>query len=629
MQDQFDKLAEKDKVILSLTEKTKEEIKGLKQELTLLKNNPESKAILSLTEKTKTEVSSIKKQIKSIEEKFVRGEKGDVGPKGSTGPKGDIGSIGPKGDKGDKGTDGITGKDGKPGIKGDKGDQGEKGETGLKGDQGEKGEIGEIGSQGIQGEKGDQGEKGEIGSQGIQGEKGIDGKQGSKGETGLQGIQGQKGDKGDKGDTGLKGDKGETGLQGIQGQKGDKGDKGDKGEIGSQGIKGEKGDKGEKGEKGEKGDSASIEPIVEQFEQNLSTHKREILNNLNKLKLSGSGSGSYWLNDLGDTDHNRVIAATDGQALVYDATIKKWVPGDIGYTGSLGYTGSQGDLGFTGSKGDIGFTGSLGFTGSKGDIGFTGSLGYTGSAGVGYTGSKGDLGYTGSAGVGYTGSSSNLYYGSFHSDNTTTLTASINSNTTDPLAVVSTTGFPSSGALLIGQEVLTYTGKDATNFTGITRGVSSSNSATHSNGSYVSVAQVTTAGVAATAYIDATDLSNGVILNSSTSEITITNAGTYNIMFSAQTANASNAPDDIVIWFVVDGNHIPSSASYVTIPSIHANVTGSAICAANIFNTFTAGQKLTLEWTSIGGSGILTTYPQVNNTIPASPAIILTVNKIS
>jgi len=569
MQDQFDKLAEKDKVILSLTEKTKEEIKGLKQELTLLKNNPESKAILSLTEKTKTEVSSIKKQIKSIEEKFVRGEKGDVGPKGSTGPKGDIGSIGPKGDKGDKGTDGITGKDGKPGIKGDKGDQGEKGETGLKGDQGEKGEIGEIGSQG------------------IQGEKGIDGKQGSKGETGLQGIQGQKGDKGDKGD---------------------------KGEIGSQGIKGEKGDKGEKGEKGEKGDSASIEPIVEQFEQNLSTHKREILNNLNKLKLSGSGSGSYWLNDLGDTDHNRVIAATDGQALVYDATIKKWVPGDIGYTGSLGYTGSQGDLGFTGSKGDIGFTGSLG---------------YTGSAGVGYTGSKGDLGYTGSAGVGYTGSSSNLYYGSFHSDNTTTLTASINSNTTDPLAVVSTTGFPSSGALLIGQEVLTYTGKDATNFTGITRGVSSSNSATHSNGSYVSVAQVTTAGVAATAYIDATDLSNGVILNSSTSEITITNAGTYNIMFSAQTANASNAPDDIVIWFVVDGNHIPSSASYVTIPSIHANVTGSAICAANIFNTFTAGQKLTLEWTSIGGSGILTTYPQVNNTIPASPAIILTVNKIS
>lgn len=101
--------------------------------------------------------------------------------------------------------------------------------------------------------------------------------------------------------------------------------------------------------------------------------------------------------------------------------------GSLGFTGSLGYTGSKGDTGFTGSRGDTGFTGSqgnigftgsrgftgsqgdTGYTGSKGDIGFTGSqgdIGYTGSRGAtGFTGSQGDLGYTGSKGdIGYTGS---------------------------------------------------------------------------------------------------------------------------------------------------------------------------------------------------------------------------------
>ena len=77
----------------------------------------------------------------------------------------------------------------------------------------------------------------------------------------------------------------------------------------------------------------------------------------------------------------------------------------IGYTGSqstiIGYTGSDGvgytgSLGYTGSQGEIGYTGSLGYTGSIGDTGYTGSFGYTGS--IGFTGSFGDTGYTGSMG---------------------------------------------------------------------------------------------------------------------------------------------------------------------------------------------------------------------------------------
>ena len=87
----------------------------------------------------------------------------------------------------------------------------------------------------------------------------------------------------------------------------------------------------------------------------------------------------------------------------------------LGYTGSIGYTGSQG-AGFTGSSAS-GYTGSAGPAGQFAGLGYTGSAaGYTGSTGAGYTGS---FGYTGSqgipgvfAGIGYVGSPGAGYVGS-------------------------------------------------------------------------------------------------------------------------------------------------------------------------------------------------------------------------
>jgi hypothetical protein len=225
--------------------------------------------------------------------------------------------------------------------------------------------------------------------------------------------------------------------------------------------------------------------------------------------------------------------------------------------------------------------------------------------------------------------SSNFYYGAFHSDNQTTLTADINSNSTSPLAVASTAGFPSSGGLLIGTEMLSYTGKTASTFTGITRGVQGSSGATHDNGDYVSVAQVGAALTPQTVLLDVTDLSNGVTLNTATSEITIVHAGVYNIMFSIQTACSDNSPDDIIIWFNLNGNPIPSTASHITTPAIHANVPGSTIVAANIFYTFAAGDKVTLKWCSISGKSGIATYPSPVAGIPISPGVIVTVNQIA
>ena len=221
------------------------------------------------------------------------------------------------------------------------------------------------------------------------------------------------------------------------------------------------------------------------------------------------------------------------------------------------------------------------------------------------------------------------YYGAFDSDYQTALNGGINSNSTAPIAVTSTSGWPATGALLIGQEFISYTGISGNTFTGITRGVAGSNGATHANGAAVSFAQVAAANTATTVVIDHTNLSNGVTLNASTHEVTIVNAGVYNCQFSVQTACADNAPDDIAVWFVVDGTAVASSASYVTTQQIHAGHLGAAIMTVNLFYQFTAGQRLTLKWVTLAGTSVITSYPSVSSpAIPASPSVIFTVNQV-
>ena len=66
----------------------------------------------------------------------------------------------------------------------------------------------------------------------------------------------------------------------------------------------------------------------------------------------------------------------------------------------------------------------------------------------------------------------NFPYGAFHQDGVTTLSANITNVSTTPISVASTSGFPSSGYILIGSEIIQYTSKTATTFDGtVTRGV--------------------------------------------------------------------------------------------------------------------------------------------------------------
>ena len=301
--------------------------------------------------------------------------------------------------------------------------------------------------------------------------------------------------------------------------------------------------------------------------------------------------------------------------------------GATGPQGSTGATGLNGATGATGLNGATGATGLNGATGATGVNGSTGATGFNGATGA--TGSSGPTGATGATGPqGATGVSPNVYYGQFIFDNETTLSASINSNSTDPIAVVSTNNFSASGYIRIGSEIIQFTSKTSTSFTGITRGVAGSNGANHTSGAGVTQAQVTSAGVPTNLILDVADITNGTTLDATTGNVTIEHAGLYNLQFSAQIENYGNDFADTLIWFQANGTPIPVSSSYATTPAIHGGTPGATIMTVNLLYNFNANSNVSLGWTSVDGTTAITSIPS-SGQLPQSPGVIFTVIKFA
>lgn len=225
------------------------------------------------------------------------------------------------------------------------------------------------------------------------------------------------------------------------------------------------------------------------------------------------------------------------------------------------------------------------------------------------------------------GAITNLFYGSFIFDSETALTSAITTpSSTANIQVGSTTGFSTSGYLRVGLEIISYTGKTGTTFTGITRGVATSNNTSHPIGTGVSQAQWSAANTPTQVIIDETELSSGVTL-SGTGDITIANPGIYNIQFSMQFENFGNDYDDVVVWYKVGGVNVPKSASYTTIQAEHSNSPGATIMTINIFYNCVGGEVVTLHWQSKKGTSVIASIHS-NGAVPQSPAVILTVNKV-
>lgn len=223
--------------------------------------------------------------------------------------------------------------------------------------------------------------------------------------------------------------------------------------------------------------------------------------------------------------------------------------------------------------------------------------------------------------------------GAFHQDGYTTLTNAIpNSSSTATIVVGSTAGFASAGTILIGQELISYTGKTATTFTGITRSVYGSSGSSHAAGVYVSEAQgVASATTALAIPFDTTDASNQVALDPlDNTKVVFNLPGYYNIQFSIQLINATSSIDNVTLWFRQNTVDIPNTAGIVSIPAKHAGGIGAAIISWNLVVAVNAGDNIQLMMASNSGNTVAGTYPPGTAPVhPASPSVILTATFVS
>lgn len=223
--------------------------------------------------------------------------------------------------------------------------------------------------------------------------------------------------------------------------------------------------------------------------------------------------------------------------------------------------------------------------------------------------------------------------GAFHQDGYTTLTNAIpNSSSTANIVVGSTTGFATAGTILIEQELISYTGKTATSFTGITRSEYGSTGSSHSAGVYVSEAQgVASASTALAIPFDTTDTSNQVSLDpADNTKIVFDIAGYYNIQFSVQLVNCTSSIDNATLWFRQNTVDIANTAGIVSIPAKHAGGVGAAIVSWNLIVAVNAGDNIQLMMASDSGDTVAATYPPGTSPVhPASPAVILTATFVS
>ena len=222
-------------------------------------------------------------------------------------------------------------------------------------------------------------------------------------------------------------------------------------------------------------------------------------------------------------------------------------------------------------------------------------------------------------------------YGAFHQDGTTTLSANITNVSTTPISVASTDSFPSAGWILIESEIIQYTAKTSTTFTGITRGVLGTTNVAHTAGAAISEVQGTGSPTTiGTVLLNNTDYSNGVYTSADFSKVYFDYAGTYNIQISVQLLNFTTSDDNVTMWFRKNGVDVAASASIEEVNAKHGSSPGARILAFNVFLDVVNGDYISLAWTSDSGNSVVATYPAGTSPVhPVSPALILTAQFVS
>ena len=142
------------------------------------------------------------------------------------------------------------------------------------------------------------------------------------------------------------------------------------------------------------------------------------------------------------------------------------------------------------------------------------------------------------------------------------------------------------------------------------------------------VAANTTTAYAVT--FNTTDFSNGVTV-ASNSRITVADAGIWNLQFSIQFTNTTNASQDVDVWFRVNGTNIDNSNSrFGFAPRKGAGDPFHTIAALNYFVSLNANDYVEIMWrTTDTGVSIEQYAAGTSPTRPAVPSAIVTMSFVS
>ena len=142
-----------------------------------------------------------------------------------------------------------------------------------------------------------------------------------------------------------------------------------------------------------------------------------------------------------------------------------------------------------------------------------------------------------------------------------------------------------------------------------------------------------TAANTTTAYavtFDTTDFSNGITLSNS-SRLNVAQSGIYNLQFSIQFTNTTNASQDVDVWFRKNGTDIANSNSrFGFAPRKGAGDPFHTIAALNFFVSLAATDYVQIMWrpTDVGVS-IEHYAAGTSPTRPAIPSVIATLSFVS
>jgi hypothetical protein len=112
-------------------------------------------------------------------------------------------------------------------------------------------------------------------------------------------------------------------------------------------------------------------------------------------------------------------------------------------------------------------------------------------------------------------------------------------------------------------------------------------------------------------------------------QITVANAGVYNIAVSVQVVSTNSQIHDAWFWFRKNGTNIPASCSQISVPQSHGGTDGALIFYVNIFEKMAAGDYIQLVWSTDNTAVSLQHVDALTSpTRPDIPSVILTINQV-